>query len=56
MRAVILILGCVCLWLGGFCFGEKHRQKEIENRAKEIKTETITRQQLEIIIFNEIQL
>ena len=44
----------------GVFMGDKIKQERIENRAKTIeqssfKTETITQQQLEYIIFNEIQ-
>ena len=52
--AVLLIF--VCGNFIGYKKGERSKQTEIENRAKQIKTETITQQQLELIIFNEVQL
>jgi len=49
----ILFIG-ISFYIGVF-MGDKIKQERIENRAKTIKTETITQQQLEYIIFNEIQ-
>lgn len=48
----IVILGFVF----GFYFGGTTVQDNIENRAKKIKKEKITHQELEKIIFNKIQL
>jgi len=53
--AVLLNL-CFLFFIGGILAGKNSKQTEIENRAKEIKTETITQQQLELLIFNEVQL
>jgi hypothetical protein len=53
--AVLLSL-CFLFFIGGILAGKNSKQTEIENRAKEIKTETITQQQLELLIFNEVQL
>ena len=52
-----LIIGVIIVFIlfSVFLLGAKSKQLQIENRAKTIKTETITQQQLEYIIFNEIQ-
>lgn len=52
----VLLIVCFLVFCGGIYVGQDVKQAEIENRAKEIKTETITQQDLELIIFNEIQL
>lgn len=56
IEAVLSVIICYLLFLLCFYSGEKERQDTIENRAKEIKTETLTQQQLEIVIFGEPQL
>lgn len=51
----LLILFC-CGFFSGYKNGEKAKQQEIENRAKQINKECYTNQELEVIIFNEEQL
>ena len=48
----ITIVALILLFIG-FYLGQNSKQNEIENRAKEIKTETLTQQQLEIVIFGK---
>lgn len=43
-------------FLGGIIIGQKAKQQEIENRAKQINKECYTNQDIELIIFNEKQL
>ena len=50
-----LVLFC-CGFFSGYKNGEREKQQEIENRAKQINKECYTNQELEIIIFNEKQL
>lgn len=50
-----LILFC-CGFFSGYRNGEKAKQQEIENRAKQINKECYTNQDIELIIFNEKQL
>ena len=59
MKDILLIicfftLFC-CGFFSGYKNGEKNKQQEIENRAKQINKEFYTNQDLEIIIFNQIQ-
>lgn len=59
MKTGLKIGIAVCIFLIFICgifIGRNLKQDEIENRAKEIKTEIITQQQLELLIFNEVQL
>ena len=51
----ILLFICFLIFLGGIFVGQKAKQQEIENRAKQINKEFYTNQDLEIIIFNQIQ-
>lgn len=39
----------------GIQYGKSSKQREIENRAKEVNKECITNQELEVIIFGEKQ-
>ena len=39
----------------GFYAGERKKQQEIKNRAKQINKECYTNQDIEIIVFGEIQ-
>lgn len=55
MKTLVLLVGFFIIYCCGFFIGRDSNETEIENRAKTIKTETITQQQLEYIIFNEIQ-
>jgi len=55
-KTLFLLAIVIGIFSWGFVAGEYHKQQEIENRAKKIKTEAITQQQLEKIIFNEVQL
>lgn len=58
--AVLLSLITI-FFLGGIVIGQKTKQQEIENRtdkvlkSKQINKECYTKQDLEIIIFNQIQ-
>ena len=59
MKDILLIicfftLFC-CGFFSGYKNGEKNKQQEVENRAKQINKEFYTNQDLEIIIFNQIQ-
>lgn len=49
------ILFC-CGFFSGYRNGEKAKQQEIENRAKQIEKDCYTNEDVEIIIFNEKQL
>ena len=51
----ITIVALILLFIG-FYLGQKSKQTEIENRAKKIKKESYTNQDIELIIFNEKQL
>ena len=51
----VLVFVCFLSSLGGFFVGQKAKQQEIENRAKQINKEYYTNQELEVIIFGEIQ-
>jgi len=53
---ITFLLFCFLSFVGGIYIGQNSKQDTIENRAKEIKTETLTQQQLEIVIFGEPQL
>ena len=56
-----LFIGVVIVFILFFTFllgensGQKVKQQEIENRAKQINKECYTNQELEVIIFGEIQ-
>ena len=52
---LVLLVGFFIIYCCGFFIGRDSNETEIENLEKTIKTETITQQQLEYIIFNEIQ-
>ena len=57
-----LFIGIVIVFILFFVFllgensGQKAKQQEIENRAKQINKECYTNQDIELIIFNEKQL
>ena len=60
MKDILLIicfftLFC-CGFFSGYKNGEKAKQQEIENRAKQINKECYNNQDIELIIFNESQL
>ena len=52
----VLVFVCFLSSLGGFFVGQKAKQQEIENRAKQINKEFYTNQDIELVIFNEPQL
>lgn len=52
----VLLFVCFLSFLGGIIIGQKAKQQEIENRAKQINKECYTNQDIELIIFNEEQL
>ena len=59
MKDILLIicfftLFC-CGFFSGYKNGEKAKQKEIENRAKQINKECYNKQDIEIIVFGETQ-
>ena len=53
---VALLFICFFIFLGGIIIGQKAKQQEIENRAKQINKECYNNQDIELIIFNEEQL
>lgn len=53
--AVVLVFVLFFVFLLGENSGQKIKQQEIENRAKQINKECYTNQELEVIIFGEIQ-
>ena len=53
---VVLLFICFLIFLGGIFVGQKAKQQEIKNRAKQINKEFYTNQDIELIIFNEPQL
>ena len=52
----VLLFVCFLSFLGGIFIGQKAKQQEIENRAKQINRECDTSQDIELIIFNEKRL
>jgi len=52
----VLLSICFLSLLGGIFVGQKAKQQEIENRAKQINKECYTNQDIELIIFNQPQL
>ena len=53
---VVLVFILFFVFLLGENSGQKIKQTEIENRAKQINKECYTNQDIELIIFNEPQL
>ena len=51
----VLLFICFLSFLGGIIIGQKAKQQEIENRAKQINKECYTNQDIEIIVFGETQ-
>ena len=51
----VLLFICFLSFLGGIIIGQKAKQTEIENRAKQINKECYTNQDVEIIVFGETQ-
>ena len=51
----VLVFVCFLSSLGGFFVGQKAKQQEIENRAKQINKECYNNQDIEIIVFGETQ-
>ena len=52
---VVLLFICFLSFLGGIIIGQKAKQQEIENRAKQINKECYNNQDIEIIVFGETQ-
>ena len=52
----VLLFVCFLSFLVVIIIGQKAKQQEIENRAKQINKECYTNQDIELIIFNEEQL
>ena len=50
----VLLVYYLALFIG-IQYGKLIKQREIENRAKEVNKECITNQELEVIIFGEKQ-
>ena len=55
IESFIIFVVTLAFYLLGFYAGERNKQREIKNRAKQINKEFYTNQDLEIIIFNQIQ-
>ena len=53
--AVVLVFILFFVFILGENSGQKVKQQEIENRAKQINKECYTNQELEVIIFGETQ-
>jgi len=53
---VLLLTMNLCYLFGGYFRGQKDKQTEIENRAKELNKECYTNQDIEYIIFSQSQL
>ena len=51
----VLLFICFLSFLGGIIIGQKAKQQEIENRAKQISKECYNNQDIEIIVFGETQ-
>ena len=51
----VLLFVCFLSFLGGIIIGQKAKQQEIENRAKQINKECYTNQDIEIIVFGNTQ-
>lgn len=51
----IVFVVTLAFYLLGFYAGGRYKQREVENRAKQINKECYTNQELEVIIFNQIQ-
>ena len=51
----VLLFICFLSFLGGIIIGQKAKQQEIENRAKQINKECYTNQDIEIIVFGNTQ-
>ena len=56
IEAFIIFVVTLAFYILGFYAGERNKQREIENRAKQINKEYYTNQDTELIIFNEPQL
>lgn len=56
IEAFIIFVVTLAFYLLGFYAGGRYKQREIENRAKQINREYYTNQDIELIIFNESQL
>lgn len=52
----VLLFICFLSLLGGIFVGQKAKQQEIKNRAKQINKECYTNRDIELIIFNNSQL
>lgn len=52
---IFIVVATLSFYLLGFYAGERNKQREIENRAKQINKECYTNQDIELIIFGEIQ-
>ena len=55
IEAFFILVVTLSFYLLGFYAGERNKQQEIKNRAKQINKECYTNQDLEVIIFNQIQ-
>lgn len=57
MKELILTIVCICgLLYISFISGEKSKEREIRDRAKDINKECYTNEDIEKIIFNASQL
>lgn len=55
-KLFIVFVVTLAFYLLGFYAGGRYKQREIENRVKQINKECYTNQDIELIIFNEKQL
>ena len=55
IEAFIIFVVTLAFYLLGFYAGERNKQREIENRAKQINKECYTNQDIEVIIFGITQ-
>ena len=51
----VLLFICFLIFFGGIIIGQKAKQQEIENRAKQINKECYNNQDIEIIVFGNTQ-
>ena len=55
IKLFIIFVVTLAFYLLGFYAGERNKQREIENRAKQINKECYDNQDIEIIVFGETQ-
>ena len=55
IKLFIIFVVTLAFYLLGFYAGERNKQREIENREKQINKECYNNQDIEIIVFGETQ-